>query len=196
METKTIVRISEVRDTCELFAHYDRQTEPQSCYIELDCQTGLLSASYNAEIGNAVPFSVYHGHDRRYSIPCLVADAANALMSEIAPLAQRVLDGYSSHWDGNNHVARLDDDASKADEAIEAMCDNLDPADGETVVGCDASEWLYGWDRLDEITAGTTDEQIDAMESEITAETDENIYLRGVGQFLRDKRQEAIDAAD
>ena len=91
----------------KLHHQYPGQTSPQPCYVELDCEAENLSADWNGELGNAVPLSVWHGHTRRWAIPALQAQAANSLLDEIAPLAQRVIDGYTSEWDGNNHVAGL-----------------------------------------------------------------------------------------
>ncbi|MTE20227.1 DUF1870 family protein [Streptomyces sp. TRM43335] len=113
------VRIIECTDPTELYRHYDGQSEPQDAYIELDTQSETLSATYNAEIGNAIPFSVHYGLDRRYRIPILTAAAANRVMREIAPLADRIIAGTETEWDGSNTVARLDDDALAAEEEIE-----------------------------------------------------------------------------
>lgn len=195
MKTETKLEIRQLTAWDALHCHYERQTERQGCYIELDCKTGIMAASYNAEIGNAIPFSVYHGHDRRWGIPCLTADAANELMEEIAPLAQRVLDGYESHWDGNNHVAALTDDAQQAETEIEAEIETLRVDEHNGVSEWDAASWLAEWDRLDIITAKTTDEELNAMEEEAdgTAEV-ENIVLLGTGRWLREKRDELRDA--
>ncbi len=130
----------------ELHCHYDGQTNSQDCYIELDCENETLSASYNGEIGNAIPFSVYHGHNQRFGIPCLLPDAVNGLMKKIKHLADRVVDGYESHWDGNNNVARFDDDAKEAIEEIQQLCDDAenDSDETNTLQEWDAGDWLGG----------------------------------------------------
>lgn len=79
------VSIQKINSADELHCHYDQQTSAQPCYVSLDCGTGELTASYNVEIGSAIPFSVYHGHVRRYGIPCLTPEAANDLLETIAP---------------------------------------------------------------------------------------------------------------
>ncbi len=118
----TTIDIIQVSGT-DLYKRYSGQTKAQDCYVELDCRTGRLECESNPEIGNAVPFAVHHGHVIRWSITALKAEAANKLLKKIAPLAQRVCDGYRSAWDGNNKVAHLDDDASAASEDIDALCD-------------------------------------------------------------------------
>jgi hypothetical protein len=112
----------------ELHYHYEGQANAQSCYVELDCEQEVLTATYNSEIGNAVPFSFWHGHDQRWCIPCLNAPAANNLLQSIQPIAERVISGYESIWDGNNFIAKFTDDAQAAIEEIGALCsgDNFD----------------------------------------------------------------------
>lgn len=132
------VQLIDVNETTELAVRYRGQNEQQPCYVQLDCRNGQLSASFNGEIGNAIPFSVYHGHDRRWGIRCLTADSANELLREIAPLAQDVLDGYSSEWDGNNNVARLTEQSQDAENKIERICDGWDTG---TLQVIDADEY-------------------------------------------------------
>lgn len=112
----------------ELYFKYFNQINPQDCYVELDCEREELTATYNSEIGNAIPASVFNGHDQRFSIPCLNESSANALLEEILPLAERVVAGYESGRNGNNHVAKFSEDAKKAIEEIEYLCtqDNFD----------------------------------------------------------------------
>ncbi|MER6109285.1 hypothetical protein [Streptomyces hirsutus] len=182
MSNTTALRVIACTSPTELFRHYDGQTEAQDAYIELDLANGTLLADYNGEIGNAVPFTVYHGIDRRYAIPILTGDAANRVMEEIRPLAERILADSEIEWDGNNNVAKLGPDALAAEEALEARLglptesggyrnepnqgfDDSDLVavwgiDGATN-GCEAEE--YG------ITRETTDERLDEIEAEILA---------------------------
>ena len=205
MTTITINKIEQM----DLHKHYDRQTSAQDCYIELDCESGVLSASYNSEIGNAIPFSVYHGHDQRFGIPALLGDAANALMSEIEPIAQRVVDGYTSEWDGNNNVARFTDDAKTAIEEIRALCDNTEADESNSIQECDAGDYLqnivfrygsdgkqckYDWavsvklDTFGTITDKTTDTELDAIEAAIDADAESNVVINNLSKWLREER--------
>jgi hypothetical protein len=133
------LEIRRVEQWDALYRRYPGRPQPQPCYIELNCAFGVMQAEYDARI-TAVPMSVWHGHIRRYGIPCLTADAANELMDEIAPLAQQVLDGYESEWDGSNLIAAFDEDAQQAEERIAQIIDNLLVDDTNTVSGVHAAE--------------------------------------------------------
>ena len=54
-----------------LYLHYDGQTDAQPAYVSLDLKTGEIDARANGEIGNAVPFSVWHRLVLRYCKPWL-----------------------------------------------------------------------------------------------------------------------------
>ena len=149
----------------ELVCEYPNQQEPQPCFIELDLKAQAMRAAYNCEIGNAVPFSVWHGHDRRYPVALLCADSANQLMESLAVLAERVIAGYTSEWDGSNHNAEFSDEAFIADARIWELCSETFEWDDQDVISVwDASEWL-GEDTL------PTDEDRAGAQSN-------NIYLR------------------
>ena len=157
----TSIKILEV-EAC-LYHRYSGQTAEQPVYVELNCETGQLSADWNAEIGNAVPIAVWHGRTQRWSIPALVKTAANALLEAIAPLAQRVCDGYESQWDGSNHVGRYTDDARSAIDEIAYLC-QASAEDAVNVI--DPLEWIANTPGLD-IRAGMTDAEIEAMAAEL-----------------------------
>ena len=177
------VKIIPVAEKFDLHCHYDRQTQQQECYIALNCREKILTASYNGEIGNAIPFSVFHGHIRRYGIPCVIADAANELMDEILPLAQRIVDGYESRWDGNNMVAALSHDAKLAEANMEKIIDDYEADEHTGICEWDASEWFA--DPPENITANTTDEELEVIAKRNKAEAaDMNIVLRGLDEYL------------
>ena len=95
------------------------QIREQNAFFELDTQTGISNAMHNQEIGNAIPFSVYHGIDRRYSFnPYLKMRTVNDLGKKLLPLFQRVINGTSIAWDGSNNIAILSDDALAAEAEI------------------------------------------------------------------------------
>ena len=74
---------------------------------------------FNPEIGNAVPFSVYHGFDRRYGFcPKLKLRTVNKIAEKCIPLWQRVIDGAEEAWNGNNNVLVLNEDAQAAEKQI------------------------------------------------------------------------------
>lgn len=164
----TAVTIIPVEQPDALYCHYPRQFERQDCHIALDLETGRMSADYNPEIGTAIPMSVFHNRTLWWDIPCLTADAANSLMEELRPLAQRILDGSEIEWDGNNNVGHLDADAQAASDEIAEMCkeDWFSPAD--QVVEWDSDDWFAGDGQQNGIealqamglTVDSTDDQI------------------------------------
>lgn len=207
----TKVRIIECTDPTELFRHYDGQSEPQSAYIELDTQNETLSASYDAGIGSGVPASVYHGLDRRYGIPILTADAANRVMEEIAPLANRVIAGTKAVWDGNNTVAEFTEDALAAEEEIEELLGLPSQDSGwgsEPNQGFDDSDLVGVWDidgatngsEVDDydITADTTDGRLEEIEQEILADLavcngSTVAVCHGLDDYLKELRDELAE---
>jgi hypothetical protein len=197
------VRIIETASEDVLYRRYDSQTSPQDCYIELDLNEGTLLADYNSEVGNAVPSTVFHGFERRYSIPTLTGSAADDLMRQIAPLADRILADWEKVWDGNNHVARFGEDAAVAEEEILAAI-GYDPEDRDTadlVAVWDVDGACNGAEVEDyDITADTTDERLDEIEEDIRknlAEVSDSpvVVLDGVAEYLRDKRAELVAEA-
>ncbi|QKW31475.1 hypothetical protein HUT11_35520 (plasmid) [Streptomyces seoulensis] len=202
MATTTTVRIIKCTDPTKLFRHYDGQSEAQPAYIELDLREGTLLADYDAEVGGAIPFSTYHGFERRYSIPVLTGEAANRVMQEIAPLAERILADWVEEWDGNNMVARLGGDALAAEEEIEKMLGNgLGSYDREhpfapddlvtawdidgAVNGCEAEDY--------DIIAETTDERLEEIEKEILSDLaacgeGSVVVCHGLNDYLRNLR--------
>ena len=206
MKTQRIesgIKINEVEDRTALYCRYDGQVNPQSVYIWLDPIERTMGASYNAEIGNAVPSDVWHGLTRRYSLPgALTAEAANGVMSQIAPLAQRVCDGFEDVWDGNNTVGRLTEDAQDAEEDIREAIDRGVYTEDYVEVW-DADEWFaetgehnvraeYG------ITASTTDDELDAiverMEHDAAAENVD--ILDNADRFARQCRDNAVEVSN
>jgi hypothetical protein len=157
------VTIRELTRPAELLHVYPGQQQPQDCYLKLDLRDGEFTADWNAEVGNAVPSDVYHGHVRRYYIPVLSAETANDLLRTLAPLAQRVLDSYESRWNGHNHVAVLNEDGEVADATIRGR---LEDASEPDLHWADASDWLYDIrsDIEGRLSAGET---VDALEGEL-----------------------------
>ena len=130
--------------TYDLYCRYPHQTSPQPCHVYLDAAHERLGAEYDSEIGNAVPMAVHHGHVCRWSIPALRDAAVEALLAEIVPLAERVIAGYESVWDGHNNVARYDADATDAISEIEALCEAAGHDEGQMLMVWQAADWLAG----------------------------------------------------
>lgn len=195
------IQISEVRGT-DLHLQYPGQHRPQSCFVELDCRDGRLSAEADPEIGNASPVDVHHGHRQRWTIPTLRAKAANGLLVEIVPLAERVCCGYRSEWNGSNHVARFTDDATMAIEQIASLCDAADH--GGALVVWTAADWFAVDGNLESqakqlgITAATTDEELDAIAKRVlsAAKSDDVDEIDGLDEHLRRVRDAAARLED
>jgi hypothetical protein len=200
--TTTAARIIETDSETALYRHYDGETSPQPCYIELDLREGTLLADYNSEIGTGIPFSVYHGFERRYGIPVLTGTAADELMRELAPLAERILADWESDFDGNNRVAVLGEDAQAAEAELEELLRERETGPDELVAewgidgavnGAEAEEY--------DITADTTDERLAEIEDEILtglAEISESgtAVCPELHGYLRQLRDEQADGED
>lgn len=206
MMTSIAVTISKCTNPTELYRHYQGQSEPQSAYIALDLETGAMWASYDAIVGSGTPEEVYNGRERWYGIPVLTADAANALMAELLPLAARVVAGSEIEFNDNgNRVGVLNDDAQAAEEAIEARLGNgpgLDRqyafSDGDLVAAWDLDGALNGSEVADYgITAATTDDRLAEIEAEILvalASCGESgtVVCNGLGEHLQGLRDELL----
>lgn len=196
MPTTTVVNIIPTSSETALYRHYDGQTNAQSAYIELALREETLSADYNSEVGNAVPFSVYHGFERRYPIPTLTGSAADRLMEEIAPLADRILADWTQEWDGNNMVAVLGDDAKAAEAEIEEKLSG-DPESSDAVQEWDVDGATNGNEAEEYgITAQTTNARLDEIEAEIIRDMSEFdggavVIVNGLADYLRQLRDDA-----
>lgn len=206
------VKIIEVTSPAALWRHYDGQSERQPCHIELDLANGTLLADYNANIGSGVPATMYHGIDRWYRIPCLTAEAANRVMVEIAPLADRILADSEVEWDGNNHVGVLGEDGKAAEEELEEHLGL--PTEGnlyarEPGQGFDVSDLVDIWDISGatngcevseyDITADTTDERLDEIEAEILKDLSGPsgvTVCHGLSSYLRELRDDLVRERD
>ncbi|MEV6574825.1 hypothetical protein [Streptomyces sp. NPDC051577] len=188
-----------------LHAWYQGQTKAQPAYVELGLRDGILLASYDAVVGPGGPASVDHGIDLRWSIPALTQEAADELLKELAPLAQRILDGSEVDWDGNNHVGRLlTEDANAAYDAITERCEGIENEDSNPEV---LSVWTmdtigHAWD-ADEagITAKTTDAELEEIETQLTEEFRDgqnlpHVVIVGLTDHLRSLRDDLANDED
>lgn len=117
--------IAELTGELPVYHQYPMQTSPQQAYIELNIETGRVTVHWNGEIGNAVPVSVWHGIGRRYYIPCTLSVAGiQGAVQAINDELQIVLDNSDTVWNGNNHVAEIDDLADEAEKEIDKILSN------------------------------------------------------------------------
>lgn len=128
----------------ELFCKYSSQQQQQDCYMELDLQDETVQLSYNGEIGNSIPSSVYHNRTLRFSVECLTMDKGNALLVEALPICQRISAGYEIEWTGNNHKGRTTTyDARNAIDELHKLCAGYAGNSPENIlVAQDVGEWF------------------------------------------------------
>ena len=133
-----------------VYHRYPRQSGPQPAFIELDLQdvdAVKLSADWNGEIGNAVPSCYFHDLVVRWGISS--GSRGSSILAlfeaqEFIDICHRIVDGYTTIWDGNNHVGRYNDDATAAIAEAEAMIDdNITSIEVWTV-----NDWLFSESRL------------------------------------------------
>lgn len=190
MSTITILPV----EGTELYCHYPRQSQRQPCYVELDCRTGVLSASYNPEIVGQ-PMHVFNGLAVRWTIPALKTVAANELLTEIKPLAERVVAGFYSEWSGGNEVGRFNEDAGEACDAIRLLCDRMGGESVEMNVW-QASDYFAPLGNALEcaqtlgIRRNTSDTELKAIaEREVeTAESNDIDMINGLSEYLEKLR--------
>ena len=110
----------------------------------------------------------------------------------------RVHAGHSVFWDGSNHVGRLTEDAADAMAEIEReIAASAD--DDDYIQVWDAGDWLQLSSAEDlEITAETTDEELDAIAKRLTDEAKHEGVdeIEGLDSYLDDMRQRVIDEAE
>jgi len=188
-ERRKIMNIITVE--AKLYTRYPRQTNGQPVYLEIDPKTETMRMAINGEIGNAVPMDVWHGVRLRYTLNIIpTIDAANALMEDAEPLAERIIAGHEIKWDGSNHCGYLNDDAIAAQEELEMIVDRMgeNPDDHQQVWD---EEYLS--EDLRKITAGTTSDEITEMVDDIeqSASLENAVIDFDVREELERRREEA-----
>jgi hypothetical protein len=177
-----------------LYCQYKGQIGAQGTFLFLDLEDGQFTADYEAEIGGAWPANVYHGRAIRFPFPIVpTAAAANDILNEAAPIAQRILDGAEIEWDGNNMVGRLNEDADQAAEELNALAEGWE---GPTVEVYDAGDWFSEGDKP-AVTASTTEDELNAIAEEVRTESQSMVssegncmVIEGLDEWLHTYREE------
>ncbi|PJE97136.1 hypothetical protein CUT44_14230 [Streptomyces carminius] len=200
----TTVQVIPCTSSDELYRRYPSQGEAQPVYLQLGLEDGILHASYDALIGNGAPPEVFHGRERRYYLPTvLTGDGANKLMHELAPLAQRVVDGGEVRWNGNNFVGVLNEDARAAEDEIQEQIGAIETAAecNEDVLPVWDVDGVCGGDEVEEhgITAATTDEELEEIAARILKDHREGMkqpcaIVDGLEEYLRDLRDQLAES--
>lgn len=101
--------------------------EVYRAYVLLD-EDGNVSADTRAPWDRATPIDEWHGRTRTWEIPAAArGDTLYAAFNStyILELLQRIHDGHSVEWSGNNYIGILDDDAQDASDALQHHLDDL-----------------------------------------------------------------------
>ena len=160
-------------------------------YLIADWQRATICFETRHESENGIPMRQWHGHQASWHIPIMGRTMAAELLEELRPLVARVCTGYSGQWDGQNHVARFDDDAQDTRDEIDRVIDNLDWQDTGTGGLWAAGDWLQG----DPPTVA-----VDTNMKELSAEMQgtahyEAIHLHGLDTYLEELQAEAREQA-
>lgn len=201
-----MVQIIKREDPEGLYIRYPNQFTPEKVYIYLDLQGGVMHADTGI-FGGGKSDSVHHGLVRRYEIPTLTAEAANTVMEEIAPFADRILADWDGEWHGGNLRGVLGSDAQEAEEGIEMTLgyanhsstypwyDTFDPTDIVEEV-----DYSYTVNELAErgITANSSDKEVEELACRLVEEIKEDypdrvVAVIGLPRHLRDLRDEMRD---
>lgn len=159
-----------------LYERYQGQSEPQPAGIYLT-ESGIVVADYSGLIGGAIPFDEYHNRTLSWGItPYLSGDkiADTVLDPKIVNLLQKVYDGHTVEWDGNNNVGRLDQTAQSAYDELESIFNGIDSDISVYLV----EDWLSECYLFDYWPAGTMTLEEVVKDIESNAER-ENIVLDG-----------------
>jgi hypothetical protein len=105
-------------------------------------------------------------------------------------LLNRIINGWSSNWNGNNIVGHITDDAELA---LNELINDLENLDSTEWALWTIDEWLNQCDNL--VNCDTTDEQIIEIANELEKEADSvSVVLSGdMTDYLTEKRNQLRD---
>jgi len=185
------MKVIPCEDKTELYCHYSGQISPQNAYIAIDLRDGTIWATYNGEIGNAVPMDVWNGLTHRYCLPFPVyAESVNKCMEELVPKFEELQQNFEEIWDGSNWVGKLTDKGIELSEEIEKFIENNFDEEYDAIKVVDASDYLYG-ENLG-ITKDTTDAELAEIAEDLQNNSDIDI-MYGIEEFLESVRENADD---
>ena len=192
----TQIKVTLVPETTSLYRHYSGQTKAQAAFLEVEPGTRQVTCWVNPEIGNAVPFAVFHKKVLRFGIPTLTGSAANEMMADkdLQALVTRICAGFEEVWDGHNFIGKYTEDAEDAQEDLEILCERWE---GEQVCPWDAEQW-FASDKdsiIEKIQTGLIKEDASVIESwlEENKGTCEDSYL--VLTHVTDYAEELLEEA-
>ncbi len=179
---------------------------PQPVVLELDPEERTLTVRVDHNDRNTRSFAVYHGRVAHWEVPALTRSAAEELLEDVRPLAERAVAGYSIRWDGHNRVGEYRGDGADAMDEISELLEGRDWQECDTVQVWDAADYLQPIRReaaeLLGITAESTDADLERVEEELCAEARPALLegvmeaLEAIRERLQDEAAEAAEAAE
>jgi hypothetical protein len=190
-----------------------RSWEAALIYISADDTVDIHTRTYFG--GDGYPMEEWLGRVRTYEIAhakhgeCVIdtdrlaEDLADD--GKLSVLIDRIVEGRSVQWDGNNHRGVLDDDAQEAEEELTRLLE-----DGRYVADTevwDAYEYLRSQEtargalRLMGITTAATDEEIKAVVASMEDEAQSQRFIftsdpeRAVRKVIEEVREEEDEEA-
>jgi len=157
-------------------------------FVKIDGEARIISVDSRDPSDNGVPFAVWHNRVMRYHLRDGVDGGEVAELFDndsFVDLVETMLDGYSEHWDGNNHKGQLTEEAKEADEKIQRMVESIEPVWSVIHV----SDWADRSDVMRELRSGVL---VDDIVSSIEYSADENrIVLTGrVAEYVQNIAEE------
>lgn len=194
-ELLTTVRVAEDEGEGEeemkiIYEGYPRGNTPACVY--LDVMSGeLLIAGAGAYNMGAILREEWRGRILAWDIPSLVDEAETALLTKIAPLAQRILDGATV----SSGAATFTDEANAARDEVQELCNAAFRDHKNIITTEDAAAFLGSrqCDILDDVRAESTDQELQLLAEQLENEFTRDdaglpIVLRGTMQYLLDLR--------
>jgi hypothetical protein len=184
------ITIIEVMREFELYGIHPGTETQLPCVVELDLRSGKVCISTRDDTPNSIPMREWEGHMMSWKMPCLVADAANVLLQQVAGEAQCIRQAYLKHHEENDESTRFrpEGETLAAAVEIERICRD---AEGVQIIGVPASDVVAEVISDLGITAETTNDEIDDIARWIEEEgrLNDPIYVYiGLHQHLRTYR--------
>lgn len=193
------VRIADVDEPAELHETSGNDDVPQihPVYIKLDLRSAVLTCEVSGYADDPLMGSEQAGFMRTWNVPTLTAEAANRLMREILPLAQRVVRGWTtepSDYASGGIAARLTSDGYAAEAEITRYLDEAAFGESDLVEVRNVEE-IDGFSEWG-LSGTSTDADLEEIERQI--HTDLNNPNRvtvwyGLSDRLRSLRDEFAD---
>ena len=174
--------------------------------VTFDYADATWSVTERHQSENMTSFYEYYGNAQSFTLPANTdaSQFAGWVAEDVQPLLDRIKKGYSGEWKNGNEVARFNEKAEEAKEALTALLDRYNDSIPvlEGSGAADAAEYLY--DVKDTIlaeygiTATSTLDDIQAAAESVDADALDNLVrLEGTAGYLSDLRDEqfGIDEA-